>query len=67
MTLPNALTKIESEAFQNIAADAVLIPSDVRTIEDDAFDTGTVLIGKAGSYAELFAGWNNLTFIPDEG
>ena len=66
MTLPVALTKIESEAFQNIAADAVVIPESVRSIADDAFDAGIVIIGKPNSYAKLYAGWNDLLFIPNE-
>ena len=66
LTLPGALTKIESEAFRNIAADAVVIPESVRSIADDAFDAGIVIIGKTNSYAQLYAGWNNLLFIPSD-
>lgn len=64
MTLPSSLTKIESEAFVGIAADAVVIPESVRSIADDAFDAGVVIIGKSNSYAQLYAGWNELAFIP---
>ena len=64
MTLPSVLTRIEAEAFSGIAADAVLVPAGVQSIADDAFDSGIIVIGEPGSYAELYSNRNELIFIP---
>jgi uncharacterized repeat protein (TIGR02543 family) len=66
LTIPASTQQIASEAFQGIAAGAVIIPESVRSIADDAFDEGIVLIGKENSYAQLFAGWNGHGFISQD-
>ena len=56
LSLPAALTTIESEAFANLEnVDAVRVPEYVAFIADDAFDKGMILIVPAGSYAEEWA------------
>ena len=55
---------VEAEAFSGIAADAVLVPAGVQSIADDAFDSGIIVIGEPGSYAELYSNRNELIFIP---
>ena len=62
LTLPAALTAIESEAFAGLAGvDAVSIPATVTSIADDAFDAGIVIITLAGSYAETWANDHGFT------
>ena len=62
MTLPSALTRIESEAFQNVAADAVIIPAGVTSIADNAFNN-VIIIGEPASAAETYAEDNGLVFV----
>lgn len=66
LTLPTALTTIESEAFAGGGFASVLIPPTVTTIASDAFGDRTelVIFGTSGSYAETFAGQKHFTFIP---
>ena len=58
LTLPEMLTKIESEAFAGLNnVDAVRISEKVTEIADDAFaGTDIVILAPAGSYAEEWAG-----------
>ena len=66
LTLPAALTTIESEAFANGGFASVLIPPTVKTIALDAFGARTdlIILGTSGSYAETFAGLKHFTFVP---
>ena len=66
LTLPAALTTIESEAFAGGGFSSVLIPPTVKTIALDAFGdrTDLTILGTSGSYAETFAGLKNFTFVP---
>lgn len=66
LTLPAALTTIESEAFANGGFASVLIPPTVKTIALDAFGdrTDLIILGTSGSYAETFAGLKHFTFVP---
>ena len=62
LQLPEGLTRIESEAFVNVSAEAVLIPATVTYIADDAF-SDVVIIGDSGKAAEQYADSKKLTFI----
>ena len=62
LVLPSDLTEIQSEAFLNVAADAVLIPEGATTIGDNAFNN-IVIIGTPGTEAESYAERGNLSFI----
>ena len=66
LTLPAALTTIESEAFAGGGFNSVLIPPTVKTIAPDAFGdrTDLIILGTSGSYAETFAGQKHFTFVP---
>ena len=61
--LPASATSVEAEAFLDAGAGSVLIPESVVFIGDGAFDPGTVIYGKKGSYAETWAGQNGFRFI----
>ena len=63
LALPVALTRIEAEAFADVAADAVAIPAGVTEIGEGAFGD-VVILGYAGTAAEEYADANGLTFIP---
>ena len=63
LVLPSVLTEIDREAFQGVAADAVVVPESVVSIGADAFDD-VVIYGYSGSYAQTYAKAHNLTFIP---
>ena len=62
LILPQNLIFIESEAFSNVSAEAVVVPVSVTRIEDGAF-TNIVIIGVSGSEAEAYCERNGLTFI----
>ena len=64
MILPDALTTIESEAFADIKADAVVIPRTVTKIETDAFNTDIAIYGYTGTEAESYANRNHMFFVP---
>jgi len=66
LTLPAALTTIESEAFAGGGFSSVLIPPTVNEIAPDAFGdrTDLIILGTSGSYAETFAGEKHFTFVP---
>ena len=66
LTLPAALTTIESKAFAGGGFASVLIPPTVTTIAPDAFGDRTelIILGTSGSYAETFAGLKHFTFVP---
>ena len=66
LTLPAAMSSIEEEAFQDTAAEAVIVPDTVTFIADNAFDSGIVIIADRGSAAEAYASRNGLTFIDVE-
>ena len=51
LILPEALTRIESEAFANIQHKIVSIPDSVSFIADDAFDASVLILCSEGSYA----------------
>ena len=61
--LPASTKTINAEAFQYISAKSVLIPETVKDIGANAFNPGTVIYGKGGSYAENWANQNGYTFI----
>ena len=61
--LPASATSVEAEAFLDTGTGSVLIPESVVFIGDGAFDPGTVIYGKKGSYAETWAGRNGFRFI----
>lgn len=63
LQLPEGLTRIESEAFVNVRAEGVVIPSEVTYIADDAFND-IVIIGDSGKEAEQYASRTGKTFIP---
>ncbi|MBQ6506282.1 MAG: leucine-rich repeat domain-containing protein, partial [Clostridia bacterium] len=65
LSLPAALTAIESEAFADLDnIDAVRIPAGVTFIAEDAFDRGIILIAPARSYAETWAnGQEEIYFV----
>ncbi len=63
LVLPGALNEIESEAFLNINADAVVIPRTVTSIGKNAFDD-VAIYGYAGTAAETYASTNGMMFIP---
>ncbi len=64
--LPADMTTIGAEAFQGIAAKAVLIPATVTAIEGNPFAGSRVryIYGTAGTAAETFANANGYTFVP---
>ena len=64
LTLPAALTTIESEAFSGGAFTSVYIPASVTSIASDAFGTRTdlTIYGTIGSQAQTFAR-NRFTFV----
>lgn len=66
LTLPAALTTIESEAFAGGGFNSVLIPPTVKEIASDAFGdrTDLIILGTSGSFAETFAGEKHFTFVP---
>ena len=59
--LPRNLTRIESEAFLNVAAEEIDIPDSVTFIGENAFPSGVTLIVGSGSYAYEWAGENGFT------
>lgn len=65
--LPHDLITIEDDAFNGIAAEAVLIPETVTTINGDPFADSSVryIYGYVGSAAEDFA-QGRYTFVPVE-
>ena len=65
MTLPAALTAIEADAFQGIAAEAVLIPASVTSISGDPFSGSQVrYIYGTTELVRAFAEENGYTFVP---
>ncbi|MDO4484161.1 MAG: leucine-rich repeat protein [Clostridia bacterium] len=60
--LPDSCQSIGDRAFAGIANLAIRIPAGVISIGDGAFDAGTVIIGTAGSAAEVWAAANGCTF-----
>ena len=67
MKLPVMLTAIEADAFSGIAAEAVIIPSTVTTINGNPFSGSNVryVYGFIGSAAEALAtATDGLTFVP---
>ena len=66
LTLPAALTAIESEAFAGGSFASVYIPAGVTSIAPDAFGnrTGLTIIGVPGSAAEDFARAHGFDFVP---
>ena len=66
LTLPVALTAIESEAFAGGGFASVLIPANVTIIAPDAFGdrTDLTVFGVSGSYAQTYAGLKGFAFIP---
>ena len=65
LTLPNALTTIESEAFAALSSvDIIIIPENVASIADDAFaGTGAVLSVAEGSYAAEWAEAHGAAYV----
>ena len=61
--LPANLTVIESGAFKGIRANVIYIPESVEQIAADAFDSGVILAGVAGSAAQDYASENGYEFI----
>jgi len=66
LQLPESLTEIADDAFSNIAADVIIVPSSVQTIAANAFDKDVALQGHIGSYAQEFAEKHGLLFYPME-
>ena len=68
MTIPNGVTKIGDYAFGYSKNVYVSIPTSVKTIGANAFFecTNPTIEGKKGSYAEKFAGNNNIKFVEVE-
>ncbi len=66
LTIPAGTKTIESEAFADLTQGVnIVIPDTVHSIAADAFQNSRVIIiAKTGSYAQLYAGWNTLAFIP---
>ena len=63
--LPTDLTILSKEAFQNIAAEAVVIPKAVKQIIGNPFSGSNVkyIFGYSSSVAQNFASENGYTFI----
>ncbi len=64
--LPAAMTAIEADAFQGIAAQAVVIPKNVTTISGNPFADSSVryIFGFPGSAAQTLAESYGFTFVP---
>ena len=54
LTLPAGLETIEEEAFASVQVASVYIPATVKSIADNAFDEGIIIVAPAESFA---AGW----------
>ena len=67
LTIPTGTIRIESQAFAGlINMDAVMIPSSVQFIADDAFsDCEIVIFTTSGSYAETWAKAHQFTVYVD--
>ena len=63
LSLPENLKTIESEAFVSVGADAIIVPTSVETIADDAFSEDAILIGEWGSPIQLYAADKGFPFI----
>ena len=65
LKLPAYLTEIESEAFANTAAEAVIIPRTVKSIDGNPFAGSSVLyvFGSEGTAAETLANEYEYTFV----
>ena len=64
-SIPEGISVIETEAFGDIGADEVYIPSGVSVIGPNAFSPSVhTIYGISGTAAEEYALANGLTFIP---
>lgn len=63
LTLPKALTSIESAAFKGIKAVNIVLPDKVESIADDAFESFVLLVGPRGGYAEEYARNHSLPYM----
>ena len=65
LKLPAALTEIDADAFQGIAAEAVIIPPTVTSINGNPFAGSSVqyIYGYPGSAAETLARNNSFIFV----
>ena len=61
--IPEMTTAIDAEAFLHIKAKSVLIPNTVKSIGENAFNTGTIIYGEKGSYGQTWANENGFAFV----
>ena len=66
LKLPTMLNTIDAEAFDSVAAEAVIIPESVTAISGNPFTNSGVayIYGFAGSEAQRFARSNEFIFVP---
>ncbi len=63
VTVPEGIRKIGKMAFLGVGVQEVTIPASVEEIGILAVNSGTVVIGQAGSFAQSWAEKNNVFFL----
>ncbi len=63
IVIPKNTTQIDAEAFAGISGITVFIPETVQSIGSNAFESGSIIYGRKGSYAESWANLCGFMFV----